>query len=136
MSKRKAPQETLNGGITDMLSGQPRAGRRRLASPLACRCLPPSPVPAQRTGRPLAARSLPCGLPSAPRPGADRQSRWALSRQRLGSSGPARGLAGGPRPQEAVTSSSGNSVLVFLLVVLVHSSLSLPLQNSQTLRRT
>lgn len=26
MSKRKAPQETLNGGITDMLTGEPGAG--------------------------------------------------------------------------------------------------------------
>lgn len=32
MSKRKAPQETLNGGITDMLVGESRAALRLLCS--------------------------------------------------------------------------------------------------------
>lgn len=32
MSKRKAPQETLNGGITDMLVGESRAALRSLSS--------------------------------------------------------------------------------------------------------
>lgn len=32
MSKRKAPQETLNGGITDMLMGESRAALRSLSS--------------------------------------------------------------------------------------------------------
>lgn len=63
MSKRKAPQETLNGGITDMLTGEHRAGGRWLSP------FPPTQLPSlsrlrsrqpRKWDRPLAVGSLPC----------------------------------------------------------------------------
>lgn len=56
MSKRKAPQESLNDGITDMLVGESRAALRSLSSA--------GPRFSQPPGRSRSARQRPCRPPA------------------------------------------------------------------------